>query len=197
MLLDTWARGFSNLSLSIVISLVQVNDEWKKKRKKGRRKKKRGTICQELFVFFEWKERGGNRSCFIRNVIDLVSPRIQVFLECGVHVESEGTAISSDRWSSKAFHLLWTACIADKSRENWTRRWKITLRVAITHFLNEYLEIYLISSVDQPYKLGKIQLLRSAFTVENNIRVHIYGNDFFSTRIDVERPPASSTDATP
>lgn len=43
--------------------------------------------------------------------------------------------------------------IADKS-------WKITLHVAITHFLNEYLEIYLISGVDQPYKVSKIQLTK-------------------------------------
>lgn len=80
-----------------MISLVQVNDEWKKKRKKGRRKKKRGEQFVKNRSFSSNERECRNRSCFIRNVIDLVSPRIQVFLECGVHVESEGTAISSDR----------------------------------------------------------------------------------------------------
>lgn len=68
-----------------------------KEKKEGEEKEEKGgTICQESFVFF-YERACRNRSCFIRNVIDLVSPRIQVFLECGVHVESEGTAISSDR----------------------------------------------------------------------------------------------------
>lgn len=34
------------------------------------------------------------------------------------------------------------------------------LHVAITHFLNEYLQIYFISGVDQPYKVSKIQLTK-------------------------------------
>lgn len=88
--------GF-RISLSIVISLVQVNDEWKKKRKKGRRKKKRGEQFVKSRSFSSMKGNVGTDRVLSGNVIDLVSPRIQVFLECGVHVESEGTAISSDR----------------------------------------------------------------------------------------------------
>lgn len=71
-----------------------------KEKKEGEEKEEKGNNLSRVVRFLRTKgkrRKCRNRSCFIRNVIDLVSPRIQVFLECGVHVESEGTAISSDR----------------------------------------------------------------------------------------------------